>query len=181
MKELSLHILDIVQNSVKAKATEIVININEKPEENLLEITIKDNGCGMSEELLARVKDPFSTTRTTRKVGMGISLFEAAAQQCGGHLDITSEQGKGTTLYVCFELDNIDRAPLGDMAETMVTIIMSAPEINYVYTHTRSDKEFVFDTKEIKETLAGVPLTNPEILEWIHEFISEGLESVNKF
>ena len=180
MKELSLHILDIVQNSVKAKATEIKIDINELPEKNLLEITITDNGCGMSKELLTRVKDPFATTRTTRKVGMGISLFEAAARQCGGHLDISSVEGAGTTLYVCFELDSIDRAPLGDMAETMVTVIMSAPEINYVYTHKRSGEEFIFDTKEIKETLGSVPLTNPEILGWIKEYISEGLESVNK-
>ncbi len=175
MKELSLHILDIVQNSVKAKATEIKIDINESREENLLEISIADNGCGMSEELLARVKDPFATTRTTRKVGMGISLFEAAAQQCGGHLEIDSELGMGTTLYVCFELDNIDRAPVGDMAETMVTILMSAPEINYVYTHRRSGGEFVFDTKDIKETLGDVPLTNPEVLGWIKEYINEGL------
>lgn len=175
MKELSLHILDIVQNSVKAKATEIKIDIIESPEKNLLEISIADNGCGMSKDFLERVRDPFATTRTTRKVGMGISLFEAAAQQCGGHLEIDSELGKGTTLYVCFELDNIDRAPIGDMAETMVTIVMSAPEINYVYTHRKSDKEFIFDTKEIKETLGDVPLTNPEILGWIKEYITEGL------
>lgn len=175
MKELSLHILDIVQNSVKANATEIKIDINESREKNLLEIRITDNGCGMSEELLARVRDPFATTRTTRKVGMGISLFEAAAQQSGGYLDIDSELGKGTTLYVCFELDNIDRAPIGDMAETMVTILLSAPEINYVYTHRRSEEEFIFDTKDIKETLGDIPLTNPEILGWIKEYITEGL------
>lgn len=175
MKELSLHILDIVQNSVKAGASEIKIEINEFPEKNLLEIIITDNGCGMSKELLSRVKDPFATTRTTRKVGMGISLFEAAAEQCGGHLEIESEPGKGTTLYACFEYNNIDRAPIGNMPETMVTVIMSAPEINYVYTHRRSEKEFRFDTKVIKETLDDVPLTNPDILGWIKEFICEGL------
>ena len=125
MKELSLHILDIVQNSVKAKATEIKIDIIESPEKNLLEISIADNGCGMSKDFLERVRDPFATTRTTRKVGMGISLFEAAAQQCGGHLAIDSELGKGTTLYVCFELDNIDRVNIGlrtirDMYESSV-------------------------------------------------------------
>lgn len=179
MKELSLHILDIVQNSVKAKATDIQITVSEKPEENLLEITIADNGCGMSKELLARVKDPFATTRTTRKVGMGISLFEAAASQCGGHLEITSEEGVGTTLYVCFEYNSIDRAPLGDMAETMVTIIMSAPEINYVYKHIGPGGEFVFDTKEIKNVLGDVPLNNVDVLEWIKEYIEEGLTDVN--
>ncbi len=175
LKELSLHILDIVQNSIKAKAKDITIDISEKPQENLLEITIADNGHGMSPELLNRVRDPFSTTRTTRKVGLGIPLFEAAAKQCGGKLEINSEEGVGTTLYVCFEYHNIDRAPIGDMAQTMQTIILSDPDINYVYTHKKADKEFIFDTKEIKKVLGDVSISSPEILEWICEYINEGL------
>ena len=175
VKELSLHILDIVQNSVKAGASEIEIAINEDIENNLLTISVNDNGCGMSKEFLSTVRDPFSTTRTTRKVGMGISLFEAAAVQCGGHLDIESEQGKGTKLSACFEYDNIDRAPIGNMAETMVTIIMGEPNINYVYKHKKADKEFVFVADEVKAALDGVPLDTPEVLNWIRDFISEGL------
>ena len=177
MKELSLHILDIVQNSVKAGASEIEIYINEDTFKNLLEIDITDNGCGMSEEFLKTVRDPFSTTRTTRKVGMGISLFEAAAVQCGGHLEIESEPGKGTSLKVFFEYDSIDRAPLGNMAETMVTVIMGAPDINYVYKHRKADKEFVFVTDDIKNALGGVPIDAPEILNWVKEYIGEGLEN----
>ncbi len=177
MKELSLHILDIVQNSVKAGASEIEIDINEDILKNLLEIDITDNGCGMSEEFLKTVKDPFSTTRTTRKVGMGISLFEAAAVQCGGYLEIESEQGNGTSLKVFFEYDNIDRAPLGNMAETMITVIMGAPDINYVYKHRKAGKEFVFVADDIKNALGGVPIDSPEILNWVKEYISEGLEN----
>ncbi|MBQ3053552.1 MAG: sensor histidine kinase [Clostridia bacterium] len=178
MKELSLHILDIVQNSVKAKADKIDIIINENIKDNLLEITISDNGCGMSEDFLKTVKDPFSTTRTTRKVGMGISLFEAAAIQSGGHLDIKSKLGQGTTLYVCFMHNSIDRAPIGNMIDTMITIILSAPEIQYVYKHCKNEKEFVFDTDVIKQSLGDIPITTPEILEWIKGYMQEGLASL---
>lgn len=176
MRELSLHILDIAQNSIKAKATNIKIEINEQPAEDLLEITITDNGCGMSKELLERVKDPFATTRTTRKVGMGISLFESAAMQCGGKLEIESELGIGTKLYVTFQHSSIDRAPIGDMASTMQTLILSDPEINYVYTHKGPEGEFVFDTAEIKNVLGDVEINSPEILNWVCEYINEGLK-----
>ncbi|MDP4117779.1 MAG: ATP-binding protein [Bacillota bacterium] len=179
MKELSLHILDIVQNSIKAEATEICITIDENPETNILSIVISDNGCGMSEEFLKRVKDPFATTRTTRKVGMGISLFEAATLQCGGHLDIDSKQGVGTKLSAYFEYDSIDRAPIGNMAETMVTLISGAPNINYVYKHRKLEREFVLNTREIRQALGEVPLNTPEILSWISEYITEGLADAN--
>ncbi len=176
MRELSLHILDIVQNSVKAGASLIEVIISEDILANRLKISIKDNGCGMSEDFLKTVKDPFSTTRTTRKVGMGISLFQSAAEQCGGSLDIRSRLGKGTILSVDFEYDNIDRAPIGDMAETFVTIILGAPDIDYVYKHRKQEKEFVFDTKDIKNELGDIPLDTPEVLVWIKEYITGGLQ-----
>lgn len=175
MKELSLHILDIAKNSVKAKATVIEIEIIEDIKKNLLSIGIKDNGCGMDKEFLKRVRDPFSTTRTTRKVGMGIPLFEAAAVQCGGKVDITSEVGKGTEFTAYFEYDHIDRAPIGDMAGTMETLIAGSPEIDFLYRHIKQDKTFIMDTKEIKTVLGDVPLDVPEVLSWIEEFIKEGL------
>lgn len=175
MKELSLHILDIAKNSIKAKATVIEIEISEKEEENLLIITIKDNGCGMSKEFLARVKDPFSTTRTTRKVGMGIPLFEAAAVQCGGYVDILSEQGVGTELKAVFEYNNIDRAPIGDMPGTMQVLISGSPETDFIYRHEKNGKIFVMDTRELRNVLGEVPLNTPEVLAWIEEFIKEGL------
>lgn len=175
MKELSLHILDIAKNSVKAKASVIEIDVTEDIEKNLLTIEIRDNGCGMSEEFLKTVKDPFSTTRTTRKVGMGISLFEAAAIQCGGKLDITSEVGVGTTLTVTFEYDNIDRAPIGDMAGTMQTLISGSPTIDFIYRHIKNTKEFVLDTRELKQVLGDVPLDTPDVLLWIDGYVNEGL------
>lgn len=178
MKELSLHILDIVQNSIKAKASKIEIYIDEDIKENKLSISIKDNGCGMSEDFLKRVRDPFTTTRTTRKTGMGISLFEAAAVQCGGAMDITSEVGVGTVVSVWFEHDNIDRAPIGDMAATMVTIISGAPEIEYIYKHTYNGKSFTLETEQIRQILGDVPLDNAEVLAWIDGFVREGVSGM---
>ncbi len=174
MKELSLHILDIAKNSVKAGATLIEIVIEEDTKNNLLTIDIKDNGSGMSEEFLKTVKDPFSTTRTTRKVGMGISLFEAAAMQCGGGLDISSKLGEGTTVHTRFERDSIDRAPVGDMAGTMQTLISGSPEIDFLYVHKKDSEIFTLDTRELREALGGVPLDTPEVLMWIDDFIKEG-------
>ena len=179
MKELSLHILDIAENSVKAKASLIEIAISEDEKNDLLTIEIKDNGCGMSEEFLKRVKDPFSTTRTTRRVGMGLSLFEAAAQQCGGELKISSKEGVGTEVFVTFSLNHIDRAPLGDMAGTMETLIGGSPDIDFIYRHKKNDSEFVLDTRELRETLAGVPLDTPEVILWIGDFINEGINELN--
>lgn len=179
MKELSLHILDIVQNSIKAGAKNIEIKIDENSKTNLLSIEINDNGCGMSKEFLKRVRDPFITTRTTRKVGMGISLFESAAIQSGGNLDITSEEGVGTNLKATFVLDSIDRAPIGDMAETMLTIVSGAPDIEYVYEHKKDDKVFLFGTAQIKEILGDIPLDMPEVLTWITGYIKEGLADIN--
>ena len=179
MKEISLHILDIVQNSVKAEAKNILIEIEESLEKDRLSIKIADDGCGMSEEFLKRVRDPFTTTRTTRKAGMGISLLEAAANQTGGELSITSKLGEGTTLEVWFVLSSIDRAPLGDMAETMVTIISGAPDIDYIYRHRTDKDEFELNTSELRAMLGEVSLSEPEILNWIEGYINEGLEEIN--
>ncbi len=179
MKELSLHILDIVQNSIKAGAKNIEIKIDENTTKNLLTIEINDNGCGMSEEFLKKVKDPFVTTRTTRKMGMGISLFEAAAVQCGGGLEIWSQLGVGTKVKTTFELMNIDRAPIGDMAETMLTIISGAPEPEYIYEHKKDGKVFLLDTVQLKEILGDIPLDTPDVLNWIAGYVREGLSDIN--
>lgn len=170
--------LDIAQNSVKAGAKLIGITIAEESAENRLTITVADNGCGMSEEFLRRVRDPFTTTRTTRKVGMGISLFEAAAAQCGGGLEITSQEGVGTTLTAWFERSHIDRAPVGDMASTMVTLISGTPETDFCYTRSLDGASFVFDTREVRQVLEGIPLDTPEVLTWIAGSITEETETL---
>lgn len=180
MRELSLHILDIAKNSVKANATVIEINIDEDYEHNQLTIEILDNGSGMSPEFLKTVRDPFSTTRTTRKVGMGISLFEAAAVACGGKLELSSQLGKGTALKTYFELNHIDRAPLGDMSGTMQTLISGSPDIDFIYRHSKNGKEFLLDTANLRQVLEGVPLDTPDVLSWISEFVSEGLSELSQ-
>ena len=180
MRELSLHILDIAQNSISAHSTLIQINIEESSKDNLLSIEIIDNGSGMSPEFLKTVRDPFSTTRTTRKVGMGISLFEAAAVACGGRLELESELGKGTTLKTYFQLDHIDRAPLGDMAGTIQTLISGAPDIDFIYRHSKNGKDFVLDTTQLRNVLDGVPLNTPDFLLWISDCVNEGLSEISQ-
>ena len=175
MEELSLHILDIVQNSVKAQADTVFITVCEDEKNDVLEITVTDNGCGMSKEFLSRVRDPFTTTRKTRKAGLGISLFEAAAVQSGGSFDIDSELGKGTRVTARFGYSSIDRAPLGDMAETAVTLISGSPDIRFVYTHIKNGSRFVLDTDELKKILGGISLSEPEVLSWIKDYVREGL------
>jgi signal transduction histidine kinase len=131
VKELSLHILDIVQNSTKAGATEISIEVVESLRKNLLRMTVRDNGCGMSQEVLATIVNPFSTSRTTRKVGLGLSLLQAAAEQCNGTMSIESKEGKGTVVTATFEHNHIDRVPLGDMVSTLITLISGCPDIDF--------------------------------------------------
>ena len=181
MKELSLNILDIAKNSVKAKADLIEITINEDTENDLLSIKIKDDGIGMSKEFLEKVRDPFTTTRTTRKFGMGIPLFELAAIQAEGSFQISSEENIGTDVEASFKYSSIDRAPLGDITGTMVTLISGSPEIDFLYKHIYSGKEFVFDTREVREALGNdVSLAENEVLTWISGCLNEGIEEIKQ-
>lgn len=179
MLELSLHVLDIVNNSIKAKATLIEIEINEQIAKNTLSISIKDNGCGMDEDFLRTVKDPFKTTRTTRKVGMGLSMFEAAAEATGGKMEISSEKNVGTTVVATFTHNHIDRQPIGNMAETMLTLVCGNEDIDFTYRHIKDDKEFLLETAQIKEILGDVSFSNPEITLWLKEYVEEGLAEIN--
>ncbi|QXM05745.1 ATP-binding protein [Crassaminicella indica] len=178
MRELSLHILDIVQNSIAANATFIEIIIDENDEKNCMTIEIVDNGIGMSEELVKKVVNPFVTTRKTRKVGLGISLFKAACERCNGKFHIESELGKGTKIIASFEKNHIDRAPLGNMVDTMIIIILSNEKIDYLYKHRINKEEFVLDTRELRKVLGDVPLSNTEVIDWIKQYMVEGLEEL---
>ncbi len=173
MKELSLHILDIVQNSVAAGAKFITLDLIEDVNTDLLEFSIKDDGCGMTEETLKKVTDPFTTGRTTRRVGLGIPLLKAAAELTGGELELTSEPGVGTTVTARFVYDSIDRQPLGNMAETILGIIISYENIDFVYYHRVNEKEFTIDTREIKGILGEVSLNEPEVVLWLSGFLNE--------
>ena len=176
MKELSLHILDIAQNSLKAEAKNIAISIKDSAATDKIEISIKDDGTGMAPDFLAKVKDPFTTTRTTRKVGMGIPLLKMAAEQTGGTFDITSTLGQGTCVDVLFVRSHLDTPPVGDMIETIVTLVQGAPEVDFNYSYEQDDGKLVFNTAEIREVLEDTPLNYPEVLSWIREHLKE-LES----
>lgn len=178
MQELSLHILDIVQNSIRAKATEIELIINEDIVNNQLEITVKDNGKGIDKDLINQIKNPFATTRTTRKVGLGIPLLLEACQRCDGDLDIHSELGIGTTLSAVFQHDHIDRAPMGDIVNTITMLILSSPEIRYIITYRVDKSQFVMDTNEIKEVLGGVSINDLSIIKWIEEYLNENINEL---
>ena len=177
MRELSLNILDIAQNSIKANAKNILISVVAK--NDVLTIKIVDDGKGMSEEFLSKVCDPFTTTRTTRKVGMGIPLFKSAAESSGGEFFITSSLGVGTQVRATFALNNIDRMPLGDLAGTMTVLIMAKPEINFVLEYLVDNDSYVFDTKEVKSILGGVPIENAEVMSYIESIISDNISKVN--
>ena len=173
MKELSLNILDIAENSVKAGATLTIISITETVDR--LVIVIKDDGCGMSEDVVRSVVDPFYTTRTTRKVGLGIPLFKLAAEQTGGKLDIVSDTGEnhGTTVTASFNKDHLDFTPLGDVISSITTLIQGHPDTDFLFTHRICDKEILLDTRELRSVLEDVPLSTFEVLEWIRENLED--------
>lgn len=176
MREISLHILDLVQNSITAGASEIEICVYENAGENILSFSIRDNGNGMSPEALAQVTDPFFTTRTTRKVGLGISLTKAGCEACGGKFQIESAPGEGTYLTASFQYDHIDRQPLGNIAETISGLIMLNPNVDFIYKHVYSHRSFCLDTREIKKIVA--PIENPDVITFIKNFIEENISEL---
>jgi len=179
--DLSLHVLDIIENSVAAGATEIEIHIREDVTRNMLVIEIVDNGKGMDKDKLKRVLDPFYTTKSVRRVGLGLSMLDQAAKEAGGSCDIQSEPGKGTRITAKFVYDHIDRKPLGDMAETVATCIAgSGAEVNLIYTHRKGNQKFIFSTAEMKKVLEDVSISHPEVISFLKKGIQDGLKSISK-
>lgn len=182
MKELSLNILDIAMNSVKAEADLIRIDLDET--ESLMTIKISDNGCGMEEDFLQKVTDPWSTTRTTRRVGMGIPFLKLAAEQTGGSFSISSVPKRlssqhGTTTCAVFDKTSIDYTPLGDIVSTITTLIQGNPMIHWVFTHKINAKEVSLDTDELRSVLGDVGLDNIEVLMWITDYLKESYAEIN--
>ena len=173
MKELSLNILDVAQNSVTAGADKIEITVDEQPQLNSLTIKIRDNGCGMEKELLEKVTDPFTTTRTTRNVGLGLPFFKMAAVMTGGSFDIESYPGVGTTVTAVFVYDNIDRMPLGDVGATFAMLLGSKPGINWIFTLRFVRDEFMFDSDKIIEQTGELDFGDPEIQLWLTDYFHE--------
>ena len=179
MTEISLNVLDITENSVKAGASLIRITVEASTAKDILSITVEDNGCGMSPEQLAKVTDPFFTTRTTRKVGLGVPFFKQSAEMTGGSFDIRSQQGVGTVITASYVLSSIDRMPLGDMVSTMHQLIVMHQQCDFLYTYVYNDKSFTLDTREFRETLGEVPFDVPEVSLFIKDFLKENTEEVN--
>lgn len=178
MRELSLNVLDIAQNSISAEASLIEIEVLENTEKKELVIGIYDNGRGMTPEQVQNVQDPFFTTRTTRKVGMGIPLFKLAAEQTGGSLEITSEVGIGTRVRTLFRTDSIDFTPLGDMDSTIIMLITMNTDRDFIYRFGIDEKEFTLSTAELKGILGDVPLSEPSVVQWIKEYLSEQTQNI---
>ena len=176
MEDLSLHILDIVENSIAAGANRVEIRVIEDTRKDILSVEIRDNGKGMSEEVLENAVDPFYTTRTTRRVGLGLSLLSQSAKEAEGDMTIKSKEDEGTTIYAYFKHSHIDRKPLGNMAETLIVLIAGNPDIDFLYEHRLNNRAYSIDTKDIREELGDVPLSSPDVIEAIRKDIQNGLK-----
>lgn len=185
MQDISLHLLDIIENSVRAGAHGIRIRIINDAQENVLRLIIEDDGCGMDSETLTMAQDPFYTSKEDRikKVGLGIPLFKQNAELCNGNFSITSEPCLGTVLKADFERDNIDRLPLGNLKDTLLGSIVGHPDVDFFINLISRDKgkehTFHFDTEVIKEELGDIPLTYPDVIEYIEQSLKEGIQNTN--
>jgi hypothetical protein len=179
LEDLSQHVLDIAENSIAADATDVSVEIVEDKAENRLSMTVEDNGHGMSPEFLSRVTDPFTTTRTTRRVGMGIPFLKQSAELCGGEFILRSQVGVGTHTEAVFACDSIDRPPLGDVPATIMALFMGHPDINWRYVHKINGEEFSLSTEELVEVLEDRELLRTtEVGLWIRDQIKEALEGM---
>ncbi|HCT30535.1 MAG TPA: ATP-binding protein [Bacteroidales bacterium] len=178
MKDIALHILDIIQNSIVAKATLIEISIDEDFVNDSILVTIKDNGCGMSKKMIEKVSDPYTTSRTTRKVGLGIPLLKQNADRTGGYLSIKSELEIGTTLIASFKPSNIDCLPMGDIAGVISLTVSGNPSIDFIYNHKINGNLYTFSTIEVKKVLGDVSIGDPSISVYLKEMIQTNLEEI---
>mgnify|MGYP003480930393 CR=1 FL=1 len=180
MTEISLNVLDVAQNSIRANASLVEISVCADRKTDWLIITIKANGFGMTAEQVQKVTDPFFTTRTTRKIGLGIPFFKFAAESTGGSFNIESEVGVGTIVTAVFGLSNIDRMPLGDMTSTIHMLITLNTTIDFVYTYKIDDREFKLDTREFREVLGNVSFDLIDVSTYIREYLTENKQEVDQ-
>ncbi|MEN6435846.1 MAG: ATP-binding protein [Anaerolineaceae bacterium] len=178
MRELTLHLLDLAANSVSALSQNICIEVVEDTISDRLCMSVKDDGKGMSAEMVSKVCDPFVTTRTTRKVGLGIPLLKAAAEACNGSFKIESEPGAGTYVEAEFQRSHIDRMPLGDLAATFLTLLIGTPEVHWIFRYKVNDKEFLFDDSPVKKELGDIPLSEPLVINFLRVYLSDGINSI---
>lgn len=180
MRELSLHILDILENAVEAGATRITLTIREDSARNRMIIRVVDNGRGMAPELVKRVLDPFFTTRNTRHVGLGLPLLACAAERTGGRVRIRSLPGTGTVVSATLQLRHWDRPPLGDLPATLLAVMLAQPPVALRYVHWVDGRRFHCDTEELRAELGDVPLTHPKVRAWLGDYLREGIAGLER-
>lgn len=183
MKEISLHLLDIAENSVAADSKNISIHVHEDLFDDRLTACVIDDGRGMDAATVQQVQDPFYTTRTTRNVGLGIPLLKLAAEMADGNLSLQSDLGKGTWVEAEFRHSHIDRMPLGDLSSTFLTLLISHPQMDWTFLYRVTDKyqqsrDFLFESAELKSELGDISLTEPEVLTFLRGMFEEGIEAV---
>jgi len=178
MLTLAAHILDIVENSTRAGAKLVEINIDENSFRDLLSISITDDGCGMSREVLQKVQDPFYTTKTVRRIGLGIPLLKEAAERAGGTFQIESSENHGTIITATFGLKHLDRQPMGDMINTIIILIIANSNVDFFYKHRHNDRQFELDTREIRKEIEDIPINHPDIIKYIRGTFEEGLSQI---
>ena len=178
MRELALNILDIAENSLSAGAKLVEIRVIADLPADRLTISVRDDGCGMDAEMLARVTDPFTTSRTTRKVGMGIPLFKFSAERAGGSFDIRSEKGKGTLVTAQYSVGHVDRMPLGDFGGVVLQLVTMNPAVDFYVLAKNGESEGVLDTREMREVLGDIPLSHPEVRGFLKDYIKENLVDI---
>ncbi len=179
MKDLAAHVMDILQNSTRAGATEIEFVLAVQKKEDKIVLTFKDNGCGMDTETQEKVLNPFFTTRTTRKVGLGLPLLKQNAEMTGGSFIIDSQVNKGTEVVATFQLSHVDTKPMGDIPGTIVLTAAANPNIRFIFQYKTDSASYVFDTDEVNEALEGVSIQNPEIIAFLKEMIEENMKSLS--
>jgi len=175
MDEIASHIMDIATNSLAAGAKNISINIEKSGEKSFLVLKIKDDGVGMDRETAMKVQDPFFSTKTGRKVGLGIPLLKGTAETTGGTFSLASEPGKGTEICVTFNAGHPDLPPLGNLKDTILVLVVGNPEVNFLFKYVNNNKEFVLDTAEVKNLLGGVPINHPEVISFLSKYLDEHL------
>ena len=180
MEDLAMHLIEILMNSIHALAKHISVVIKDSEKEDVIDVTVCDDGKGMSKEMVEKVTSPFTTSRTTRKFGMGLAFLKGLCELCNGFYTLESELGRGTTIHFSIQKSHIDAPPLGDLGEMSMAVIQANEEIQYTLTYKTDQKEFHFSTDEVKAQLDGLSLLEPSILLWIKEYINQGVNLIEE-
>jgi hypothetical protein len=175
MEDISSHIMDIVTNSIRAKAKHVSVSVMENTAAGLLNLTVKDDGTGMDPDTARKIQDPFFSTKKGRKVGLGVPLLKGTAETTGGRFSLTSEPGKGTEIFASLNLNHPDLPVVGNLKDTILVLVVGNPEVDFKFTCGKDEKVFILDTRELKETLENVPVNHPEVIKFLSKYLDENM------